>query len=205
LEKQVTQARLETLQMQLHPHFLFNSLNAISGIVYEDPAAADRMIGNLCDFLRRVLRTDKALEVPLCEELKLLDLYLGVMRARFEDKLECAVSADAELSAALVPQLILQPLVENALRYAADPETGRISVSVSARRRGDRLRLEIRDRGPALEIATPGNGVGLKNLEARLERLYGAEGQFRMQQSPGDGTSVLIEFPYHTEPAALTA
>src|SRR5580698_4346494 len=136
LERQVTQAQLETLQMQLHPHFLFNSLNAISSVVYEDPRIADRMIANLSEFLRRVLRTDKTLEVPLHEELELLNLYLRVMWARFEEKLECQVNTCAELNRALVPQLILQPLVENALRYAADPVTGQITVSVNVRRDG---------------------------------------------------------------------
>jgi two-component system LytT family sensor kinase len=200
LERQVLQAQLETLQMQLHPHFLFNALNAISSIVYEDARAADRMIGALSDFLRRVLRTDKTLEVPLHEELEMLDLYLRVMRARFEDRLDCTVTASQELGDALVPQLILQPLVENALRYAADPRTGRIAVAVEARRGGDRLCLEIRDCGPANEIAQSGNGVGLKNLAGRLERLYGAAGCLRVEHHPGIGTNVLVEVPYHTEP-----
>jgi two-component system, LytTR family, sensor kinase len=197
LERQVTQAQLETLQMQLHPHFLFNSLNAISSIVYEDPRIADRMIANLSDFLRRVLRTDKTLEVPLHEELELLDLYLRIMRARFEDKLDCTVNACPELRDALVPQLILQPIVENALRYAADPETGVIVVSVDVRREGDRLRLEIRDRGPAT-ATSGGSGVGLKNLSARLERLYGVAGQLSVGENSGHGTNVLVELPYRT-------
>ncbi len=201
LERQVLQAQLETLQMQLHPHFLFNALNAISSIVYEDAHAADRMIGALSDFLRRVLRTDKTLEVPLYEELEVLDLYLRVMRARFEDKLECTVTASADLADALVPQLILQPLVENALRYAADPETGRIEVAVEARRRADLLCLEIRDRGPAGEVSQSGNGVGLKNLAGRLERLYGEAARIRVEHRPGSGTNVLVEVPYHTKPS----
>jgi two-component system LytT family sensor kinase len=201
LERQVTQAQLETLQMQLHPHFLFNSLNAISSIVYEDPRAADRMIANLSDFLRRVLRTDKTLEVPLHEELELLDLYLRIMRARFEDKLDCTVNACPEINDALVPQLILQPLVENALRYAADPETGLIVVSVNIQRDGDRLLLEIRDRGRAT-ATRGGSGVGLKNLAARLERLYGNTGRgdtgrLIVDHKPGVGTSVLVELPFH--------
>jgi two-component system, LytTR family, sensor kinase len=200
LERQVLQAQLETLQMQLHPHFLFNALNAISAIVYEDAGAADKMIVALSDFLRRVLRTDKSLEVPLHEELEMLDLYLCVMRARFEDKLECTVAAAAELQDALVPQLILQPLVENALRYAADPETGRITIAVEARRTGDRVFLEIRDHGRPSEIAHSGNGVGLKNLEGRLERLYGKSARLQMEHSQGAGTNVLVEVPYHTAP-----
>ena len=202
LEKQVAQAQLETLQMQLHPHFLFNALNAISAIVYEDAAAADRMIGALSDFLRRVLRTDKTPEVPLHEELEMLDLYLRVMRSRFEDKLECTVSAEAELADALVPQLILQPLVENALRYAADPETGRIAVAVEARRSGDRILLEIRDRGRTLEMAHSGNGIGLKNLAGRLERLYGEAARLQVEHAAGSGTNVLVELPYHCAPFA---
>jgi LytS/YehU family sensor histidine kinase len=204
LERQVTQAQLETLQMQLQPHFLFNSLNAISSIVYEDPHIADEMIGNLSEFLRRVLRTDKTLEVPLSEELELLDLYLRVMRSRFEEKLECTVTSSTDVSDALVPQLILQPLVENALRYAADPETGCISVSVSVRRQGDRLSLEICDRGPATGTASSGNGIGLQNLVDRLERLYPSSGQLTVQHNPGQGTHVLVELPYHTKAAVRT-
>ncbi len=203
LERQVLQAQLETLQMQLHPHFLFNALNAISSIVYEDAGAADRMIGALSDFLRRVLRTDKTLEVPLHEELEMLDLYLRVMRARFEDKLECSVTASQELRDALVPQLILQPLVENSLRYAADPETGRIEIAVEARREADLLCLEIRDRGAANEVSRAGNGVGLKNLAGRLEKLYGDAGRLRVEHHPGGGTSVRIEVPYHMEPRLI--
>lgn len=199
LEQQVVKAQLETLQMQLQPHFLFNALNAISAIVYEDPAAADRMIGALSDFLRRVLRTDKTLEVPLHEEMEMLDLYLHVMRARFEDKLECTVTSGADVSDALVPQLILQPLVENALRYAADPETGKIAVAVEARRGGDVLRLEIRDRGRANGTAAAGNGVGLKNIAGRLERLYGESARMQVQHRAGGGTEVVVEMPYRTE------
>ena len=198
LERQLTQAQLETLQMQLQPHFLFNSLNAISSVVYEDPRIADQMIANLSDFLRRVLRADKALEVPLHEELELLNLYLRVMRARFEEKLDCHVNACAGLDTALVPQLILQPLVENALRYAANPATGQISVSVDVRRDGDRLHMEIRDRGPGAPKATQnGAGVGLKNLAARLERLYGNAWQLSVEHNSGQGTNVLVDLPYH--------
>ncbi len=144
-----------------------------------------------------MLRTDKALEVPLHEELELLDLYLRIMRARFEDKLDCTVHACPEINDAMVPQLILQPLVENALRYAADPETGRIVVTVNLRRAGDRLQLEIRDRGPAT-VTPGGSGVGLKKLAARLERIYGNSGQLTVEHKPGDGTTVLVELPYHT-------
>jgi two-component system, LytTR family, sensor kinase len=205
LEQQVVQAQLETLQMQLQPHFLFNALNAISSMVYEDPGAADRMIGALSDFLRRVLRADKTLEVPLHQEMEMLDLYLRVMRARFEGKLECTVTASANLDDALVPQLILQPLVENALRYAADPETGHIAVAVEAKRGGEVLYLEIRDRGPGNALAQSGNGVGLSNLAGRLERLYGDAAQLRVEHSPGVGTNVLVAVPYHTEPLAIEA
>src|ERR1700722_20946062 len=122
------------------------------------------------------------------------------MRSRFEDKLECQVAACPELAQALVPQLILQPLVENALRYAADPDTGHIVVAVKIRRGGERLYLEICDRGPATGSPDqPGRGVGLKNLESRLERLYGSAGQLRIEHNPGHGTSVRVELPYHTD------
>src|SRR5262249_54525592 len=122
-----------------------------------------------------------------------------IMRARFEEKLDCTVTAADGLAGALVPQLILQPLVENSLRYSADRESGCISVTVRVRREGEQLLLEIRDCGPG--YGGPGsNGIGLKNLEDRLARLYGAQGAIAVQHRNGEGTSVLVKLPFHTDP-----
>ena len=194
LERQLAQAQLETLQLQLRPHFLFNALNAVSSIMYEDPRAADRMIGRLSEFLRRVLRTDSAHEVPLREELDLLELYLDIMRARFEHRLQCSVESDRDLDSAMVPQLILQPVVENAIRYGADPTSGEIRVTVHVQRFDGRLRLEVNDCGPGTNTNQNGLGLGLKNLAGRLERLYGARGQIAIEHHAA-GTRVLIWLP----------
>jgi len=194
LERQLAQAQLETLQLQLRPHFLFNALNAVSSIMYEDPRAADRMIGRLSEFLRRVLRTDSSHEVPLSEELDLLELYLDIMRARFEHRLQCSVKSDRDLEGAMVPQLILQPVVENAIRYGADPTSGEIKVTVQVQRLDGQLRLEVNDCGPGTNTKQNGLGLGLKNLAGRLERLYGTRGQIALEHHPG-GTRVLILLP----------
>jgi hypothetical protein len=199
IERQLAEAQLEALQLQLRPHFLFNALNAISAMVYEDAGAADRMVGRLSEFLRQVLRSGGKNEVPLREELDLLELYLDIMRARFEDKLQCSVEAGKAVERALVPQLILQPVVENSMRYGADPVSGRIQVAVRAQRVGTELSLEITDGGPVANPShTNGHGVGLKNLEARLERLYGAAGRLSIEHRPA-GTCVRISLPYRDE------
>ncbi|HVR29799.1 MAG TPA: histidine kinase [Thermoanaerobaculia bacterium] len=205
IERQLAEAQLEALQLQLRPHFLFNALNVISELVYEDARAADRMIGRLSELLRRVLRSDGRNEVPLREEVELLDLYLDVMRARFEDKLECTVEVDGDLESALVPQLVLQPVVENAMRHGADPVSGRIRVAVRARRRRDELLLEVEDSGrPTGPQSTNGHGVGLKNLAARLSRLYDEEGRLSIEHAC-TGTRVRISLPYHDDAGGAEA
>jgi sensor histidine kinase YesM len=200
LERQLARAQLETLQFQLQPHFLFNALNAISAVMYENPQAADRIIARLSDFLRSVLRSNHAQEVPLREELELVGLYLDVMKARFEDRLDCRVSCAGGLESALVPQLLLQPVVENAIRYGVNPETGKIDVSVEARGRDGQLELEVTDRGPGEPPDSSGGfGVGLKNIDARLERLYGKSARLSIEYLD-HGTRVLITVPFHREP-----
>jgi two-component system, LytTR family, sensor kinase len=200
LARELTQAQLQALQLQLQPHFLFNAFNAISAVMYEDPHIADRMISRLSDFLRAILRSDKTQEVRLQEELDLLNLYLDVMKARFEDRLQFSVSCGRELASAFVPQLVLQPIVENAIRYGVDPRTGMIDVAIQAHREDGQLRLQVTDRGPG-ERAGPGNGLGLglKNIHARLEHLYGESASLSIEHN-GGGTRVLIILPYHREP-----
>ncbi len=200
LERQLAHAQLETLQFQLQPHFLFNALNSISAVMYENPRAADGMIARLSDFLRSVLRSNHAQEVPLREELELVGLYLDVMKARFEDRIDCRVSCADGLESALVPQLLLQPVVENAIRYGVNPETGKIDVSVNARKQDNELQLEVTDRGPGEPADTAGGlGVGLKNINARLERLYGKSARLSIERQAA-GTRVLITVPLHHEP-----
>ncbi len=200
LERQLTRAQLETLQFQLQPHFLFNALNAVSAVMYENPRAADRMIARLSDFLRSVLRSSPAQEVTLAEELDLVNLYLDVMKARFEDRIDCRVSCGDGLQGAFVPQLLLQPVVENAIRYGVNRETGKIDVSVAVRGHDGQLELEVTDQGRAEpQDSAAGLGVGLKNIDARLERLYGNSARLTIERRQA-GTRVLITVPLHHQP-----
>ncbi|HEX5084137.1 MAG TPA: histidine kinase, partial [Blastocatellia bacterium] len=176
VEAQLAQAELQSLQAQIHPHFLFNALNTISSVVYEDARAADTMIARLSDFLRHSVRASRRQEVTLQEELNFLTLYLDIMRPRFEDRLRVDLEVAPGINDALTPKLILQPLVENSIKYAADPDSGLINIAIRASRENGSLRIEVRDDGPGLSANTrdaTGNGVGLANTARRLERLYG--------------------------------
>ena len=200
LERELAQAQLAALQLQLQPHFLFNALNAISALVDEDPKAADRMLGRLAEFLRRVLASDKSIEVPVRDEIDLVRLYLDVMKARFEERLNCQVNCGAGTEDALVPQLILQPLVENAIRHGIDPSTGCVNVSVEVSRNSQLLELRVLDSGSGAASSNgSGFGVGLKNAGARLERLYGASATLSFENGP-QSTLVRITVPFHTQP-----
>lgn len=199
VETELTRVRLEALEGQLRPHFLFNVLNTISSVMYDDVAAADTMLARLADLLRRTLRRPGGGEVALAEELETLDLYLGIMRARFGDRLSLAVSADPSVGRAAVPALVLQPLVENALRHG-DPGPGVVArVAVRARRNNGRLVLEVEDNGPGID-GTPeeaiGKGVGLANTARRLEQLYGAAQSLRLENLRDGGVRVSVELPF---------
>lgn len=193
-------AELENLRAQLQPHFLFNTLQSISTLIHRDPGAADRMLTNLSELLRLALRTRAAHEVSLREELGFLELYLSIMRVRFGDRLAVTLSVPPDLLEARVPNLVLQPVVENAIRHgmADRPDTGH--VTVRAERRGDALKLEVSDDGPGL--GTPpapsvnGGGVGLANTRERIARLYGDAGSVDAIEPPGrSGLTVRLSIP----------
>jgi two-component system LytT family sensor kinase len=200
LETQLAQAQLQALRLQLQPHFLFNAMNTISSLVYDNPRAADEMIARLSDLLRLTMRDSGAQEVTLEQELKLLDLYLDIMRARFEERLTVHIECAADLRRALVPQLVLQPLVENCIRHAADPETGVVQITVRARRDRQALLLEVSDNGPGvgeqLALAN-GNGIGLTNTAERLRQLYGQLHGLTLANSEGKGLTVTVRLPFH--------
>jgi signal transduction histidine kinase len=161
LEGSLARAQLRNLRLQLQPHFLFNALNTISAAMYDDPTAADEMLDQLAELLRASLRTAQSDEVPLAEELALLDRYLAIQRARFGDRLAIAIEADAGAASCLVPSLLLQPLVENAIRHGNAERTGRGAIAVRARREGGRLLLEVEDDGPGTSASTgPEAGMG---------------------------------------------
>jgi two-component system, LytTR family, sensor kinase len=196
LHAQVTDARLNALRTQLNPHFLFNTLNAVSTLVDEDPPGARRMIARLSDLLRHTLDGDEQ-EIPLARELEMLRRYLDIMEVRFQDKLEVSIETEPSLHDALVPNLVLQPLVENAFRHGLGlmQTAGRVTVR-AVRDDGD-LVLTVRDngRGPANPVR---EGVGLTNTRARLTQLYGARQQLALTAAEGGGAVVEVRIPYHT-------
>ncbi len=202
LRAQLADARLEALRMQINPHFLFNTLHAISALVDRDPAGVRRMIARLSELLRHTIESRGSDEVPLRDELDFLRRYVEIMEVRFQGRLKVTTSVDDRVLDALVPNLILQPIVENALEHGASRAAGEGCVDIAARRSGDHLVLSVRDNGPGLE----GNvrGVGLRNTEARLAQLYGDEGRVSIATAEGGGVLAQITVPFHT-PADLRA
>jgi two-component system LytT family sensor kinase len=198
LEAKLAQARLENLRLQLQPHFLFNALNAISSAVYEDPRKADEMIARLSGLLRSTINDAETQLVPLDREIGTLQLYLDIMRQRFEDKLSVDVRVGPEVEKALVPHLLLQPLVENSIRHGADPVSNMIKVLVTAEREGPKMRLRIRDCGRGLPDGKTRRGTGISNTAQRLEQIYGAGHTLEFENCAGGGLAVTVEVPYRT-------
>ena len=204
LETRLTQANLQTLKMQLQPHFLFNTLNAISSLVYENPKVADDMLGSLSQFLRTTLEVASKNVVPLRAELEFVDRYLEIQQTRFGDRLRIHREVDSAILDALVPPLILQPLAENAVRYGIEPRETGGTLSIRALREGVELSLEISDDGEGFSgshILKPGNGVGLSNTKARLEALYGSHHQFKLTANQPNGACVKIQIPFQLSPS----
>lgn len=198
LEQELSRARLQALQMQIHPHFLFNTLNTISSTLYEDVKAADSMIMSLSDLLRKTLAGGGREEHPLAEETEIISLYFEIMKGRFKDKLRVSLDVPSELGEALVPVFILQPLAENSIKYGT-AALGTAEIRIAARRRGERLLLVVEDRGPGLS-REPGpeskNGLGLANTAERLETLYGAEQRLVFENIEEGGLRISIEIPF---------
>jgi two-component sensor histidine kinase len=208
LEARLAHARLHNLQAQLHPHFLFNALNAISSIMYDDVRAADRMLTRLADLLRRALDASRAQVVTLGEELELLEAYLELMRARFGDRLQAEIEVDGDLRGAPVPALLLQPLVENALEHGAPQPPEPARVAIRCRREGGALLLEVQDNGPGLvhpDEPLVGRGVGVTNTVERLRGLYGTAARLSWRGAPGGGLVVSVRLPYEPEPTGTQA
>ncbi len=198
LEKTLAQAQLQNLRLQLNPHFLFNTLNTISAVMYEDVDAADRMIARLSDLLRSTLEQGDAQEVTLEREIEFLRLYVETMKARFEERLEVDVEASLETRAALVPPLVLQPLVENSIKHGADGQTSNVRVEVRAARENGSLRLEVRDHGPGMP-SKQSNGIGLSTTAERLERLYGGTHRLNLRNADDGGLIVTVQVPFHVD------
>lgn len=196
LEARLAEARLSALRAQLQPHFLFNTLNAISSVMYDDPSAADTMMARLSDLIRQTMGADGGSTVALADELAMLDDYMALMGVRFGDRLTFEVDVPQTLRDREVPTLVLQPLVENALRYGTPEPPTPAKVRIGADMDGARLRLSVTDNGPGFNGDTPeGTGVGLANTRARLEELYGDEAALRLESPAGGGARVVIEIP----------
>lgn len=199
LETQLTRAQLDALKMQLHPHFLFNTLNTISVLMEEDVGAANEMLLRLSDLLRAALKDTEAHEVTLEEELEFLEKYLQIEQARFQDRLKVRIDPAPETLTAYLPNLILQPLVENAIRHAVAPRATETLIEIRSHKSDGHLHLSVSDNGEGMvDHATPTNGIGLRNTRARLEKLYGPDQDFRLETTAGGGVHISIIIPFHT-------
>jgi LytS/YehU family sensor histidine kinase len=198
LQTRLVEAQLQALQRQLHPHFLFNTLNTISGLMRTDVNAADRMMDRLGELLRATLHASEVQEVTLRDELDLLQKYVDIEETRFGSRLTVHLHVDPEALDARVPVLLLQPLVENAVRHGIAPHARPGAIDVNARRLGDRLHLTIRDSGrgvPGDRLALLNSGVGLSNTRARLQHLYRADHEFAFANVEG-GFCVTVAIPF---------
>ncbi len=206
LAVQLAQAKLEALRSQLNPHFFFNAMNSVAMLVRagrNDEAV--RSLAELSELLRYVLEENPAVEVPLSEDLGFLERYLAIERVRFHDRLRVRVTPDPETLEAWVPNMILQPLVENAIRHGIGRRAAAGLVEISARREGDRLLLSVRDDGPGpngTATPLPISGLGLRNTRARLAQLHGREQSLELTEADGGGALASISLPFRTHPAA---
>jgi two-component system LytT family sensor kinase len=199
LQAQLSEARLRALQGQLQPHFLFNTLNMISSLMYEDVPKADRMMVRLSTLLRMFLDTSGRASVPLRHEMEILEVYLDIMEARFGPRLHVAREMDPEVAEVQVPALLLQPLVENAIRYGAPEPNQVVEISVRAGRAGDCLRLEVSDNGPGMTGSeSASDGMGLRSIRDRLAVLYGDAARLRLENLVPRGLRATIDLPMGT-------
>jgi two-component system, LytTR family, sensor kinase len=204
LEAAATSAQLTMLRYQLNPHFLFNTLNSISTLVLlKQTEQANAMLSRLSSFLRFTLINEAEAKVTLAQEIETLKLYLDIEKMRFEERLRTEFTIDPEAVDALVPSLLFQPLVENAIKYAVTPQEEGADISVIAQRAGDRLRIIVSDTGPGLQATVQdpklSTGVGMVNTRERLIQAYGEDQRFDHYTRSGGGFEVVIEFPYQAK------
>ena len=215
LEAQATSAQLAMLRYQLNPHFLFNTLNSISTLVLlKQTEPANAMLTRLSGFLRHTLVSQPGGKVTVAQEVETLKLYLEIERMRFEERLRTVFSIDPAAAEAVIPSFLLQPLVENAIKYAVSPQEEGARISLSAQLVGQRLRLTVSDTGPGLRAKAPratvpaamagasntvSTGVGLANIRDRLAQAYGDDHLFEIRTPPEGGFTVVIELPYERE------
>lgn len=207
LEARLVEARLAALQRQLHPHFLFNTLHAVAGLIHRDVDAAEAMIVRLGTLLRVVFRAEMQQEVTLGRELTLTSQYLEIQRVRFGDRLQIVIEAPADVQQSLVPVLILQPLVENAIKHGFAGRSSGGTIRISALRHGDALEIRVADDGEGAgrdALRELNEGVGLSNTRARLEHLYPNRHAVQFEAVPGGGFCVVLRLPLRAPAAAVS-
>lgn len=200
LEAQLATAQLHALEMQLHPHFLFNTLNSISALLHRDVGAADEMLQKLIRFLHLTLQNSGVQEVTLRRELEFLKYYLEIEQVRFQDRLVVDVNVESDTLDAKVPNLIMQPIVENAIRHGIAPRAAAGRIEIRANRENGRVQLKVRDNGPGLPSRESAReGIGLSNTRMRLQQVYGERFSFDLKNAPGGGVEVTLNLPYERE------
>lgn len=197
LQAQLSNARIDALRMQLNPHFLFNTLHAVSALVERDPGGVRRMIARLSELLRHTMDGSAPNEIPLRQEIDILRRYIEIMEIRFQGRLTVTMQIDEATLDALVPNLVLQPIVENALEHGAARASADARIEIEAHLIGDRLTMTVRDNGPGVAEAVSA-GVGLANTRARLAQLYGDQASLALSSAPGGGALSEISLPFHT-------
>jgi sensor histidine kinase YesM len=204
LKASLSEAQLDALKMQIQPHFLFNSLHAISTLILRgDAAAANQMLLHLSRFLRMTLDNTGSQEVPLAVELEFLEAYLRIQRVRFGDRLQIEMDIEEAALKASVPNLVLQPLAENAIRHGIGSDAASGTIAIRARVAGDSLSIQVQDDGTGLQgNSAPAEGVGLRNIRARLAQLYPGAHSFTLHEPPSGGTVATLTFPYRIESTA---
>jgi two-component system, LytTR family, sensor kinase len=203
LRAQLAEAQLTALQSQLNPHFLFNTLNAVSALVDHDPRGVRRMIARLSEVLRAALEPSTDPEVPVSREIDILEKYLEILRIRFEGRLETSIDVEAGTREALLPPMILQPLVENSMKHAVSKTSGPSRIDIRVTKDDDMLKLMVVDTGagnaPSIAPnAESGMGIGLRNTRARLSGTYDDDYSLDLQRTDEGGMSVTIRLPFHT-------
>jgi sensor histidine kinase YesM len=201
LRASLAEARLAALRAQLNPHFLFNTLNAISTLALKgDQSAVTEMLARLSGLLRAALE-EHTEEIPLARELEFVDDYVAIEQIRFADRLSVEKTVAPDTLRGLVPTMILQPIIENAIQHGVNAQPGVGHVNLSAERQNGSLVIEVRDSGPGFRNAAPHDGIGLANTRARLEQLYGSGYRFEYGSAPAGGASVRITVPFRDRPA----
>jgi two-component system LytT family sensor kinase len=194
LEMELARAQVEALKMQLHPHFLFNTLNTVAGLMRDDPDAAELMLAKLAELLRRTFETADVQELPLDEELEFIEAYLTIQRLRYGDRLRVSIDVSDAVRQARVPSLILQPLVENAIRHGVAEKPGPGRVEIGARLENAEVVVSIANDGPSLPV-TVREGYGLRNTRSRMLALYGPRGSFVFGPQPNGGAVATLRIP----------